>query len=118
MMTFAIPTFWFWFENKNGMIRYSIFIQSDPGYANADKPWENGAKINRYRDEKWTKKGHRLLFGYKFYSLIKRDYVLIRIFKTTTSSLHDSSVDLSEKMKWFKKTDDTLEQNQKVMMQQ
>jgi hypothetical protein len=50
--------------------------------------------------------------------MIKRDYVLIRIFKTTTSSLHDLSVDLSEKMKWFKKTDDTLEQNQKVMMQQ
>jgi len=33
-------------------------------------------------------------------------------------SFHDSCVDLSEKMKWFKKTDDTLEQNQKVMMQQ
>jgi hypothetical protein len=45
-----------WFENKNGMIRDSIFIHSDPGYAKTGKPRENGAKIKRYRDEKWTKK--------------------------------------------------------------
>jgi hypothetical protein len=31
------------------------------------------------------KKGNKSLFGYKFHSMIKRDYVLIRIFKTTTS---------------------------------
>jgi hypothetical protein len=46
--------------------------------------------------------------------VIERDYVLIRKFKIATSSLHDSSVNLSEKLKWFKEIEDTLEQNQKV----
>ena len=64
------------------------------------------------------KKGGKSHFGYKLHSIIDRDYELIRRFKTTTESLYDSQVNLSEKMKWFTETEDTLEQNQKVMMQQ
>ena len=41
----------------------------------------------------------------------------IRKFKTTILQLHDFQVNLSEKMKWFTEIGDTLEQNQKVMMQ-
>ena len=47
--------------------------------------------------EHWTKKSCKSHFGYKLHSIIDRDYELIRRFKTTTSSLHDSQVDLSEK---------------------
>ena len=43
------------------------------------------------------KKGGKSHFGYKLHSIIDRDYELIRRFKTTTTSLHDSHVDLSEK---------------------
>jgi hypothetical protein len=32
-----------------------------------------------------------------FIALIDKDYALIRRFKTTTSSLHDSQIDLSKK---------------------
>ena len=41
---------------KKGKMQDATFIHSDPGYANADKPRENGAKIKRYKEEKWTKK--------------------------------------------------------------
>ena len=41
--------------------------------------------------------------------LIDRDYGLIRRFKTTTSLLHDSQINLSKKMKWFKETECTLD---------
>jgi len=37
------------------------------------------------------------------YNIIDRDYELIRRFKSTTASLYDSDVDLSEKVKWFTK---------------
>jgi hypothetical protein len=50
--------------------------------------------------------------------MVDRDYELIRRFKAKIASFHDSQVDLSEKMKLFAKTEDTLEQNQKVMMRQ
>jgi IS5 family transposase len=41
-----------------------------------------------------------LHFGYKLHSIIDRDYELIIRSKTTTTSLHDFQVDLSEK-KYF-----------------
>jgi IS5 family transposase len=43
------------------------------------------------------KKGGKSHFGSKLHSIIDRNYELIRRFKTTTSSLHDSYVDFSEK---------------------
>ena len=67
------------------MIQDSTFIHSDLGYAKADKPRENNAKIRRSRDGTWTKKGDKSHFGYKLHSIIDRDYELIRKFKTITS---------------------------------
>ncbi len=63
------------------------------------------------------KKNGKSHFRYKVYNIIDRNYELIRRFKTTTASLHDSYANLSEKMKWFTGTKDTLEQNQKIIMQ-
>ena len=103
---------------KKGMIQDAVFIHSDPGHAKANKPQENEAKTRRSKDGIWTKKGGKSHFGYKLHSIIDRDYELIRRFKTTAASVHDSQVDFCQrKMKWFIGTENTLEQNQKVMMQ-
>ena len=64
------------------------------------------------------KKGSDLHFEYKLHSIICRDYELIRIFKTKIASLYDSQVDSSEKNEVVYRDEGTLEQNQKVMMQQ
>lgn len=81
---------------KKGMIQDATFIHSDPGHAKADKPRGDEAKTRRSSDGTWTKKGSKSHFGYKLHSIIDRDYELIRRFKTTTASVHDSQVDLSE----------------------
>ena len=44
-----------------------------------------------------SKKLSKLLLGYKIHSIIEREYVLIRRFKTKTASLNDSYGGLSEK---------------------
>ncbi len=61
--------------------------------------------------------GRKSYFGYKLHSIIagimsqsedpKRPLITYLL-----------SVDLSEKMKWFTEAEDTLEQNQKIMVQQ
>ncbi len=78
------------------MIQDAIFIHSDPGHAKADKPRGDEAKTRRSRDGTWTKKGGKSHFVYKRHNIIDRDYELIRRFKTTTASVHDSYVDLTE----------------------
>ena len=65
------------------MIREATFIHPDTGHAKADKLRENGAKIGR-RCENWIKKNAKLYFGHKLYTIIARDYELIRSFKSTT----------------------------------
>jgi len=82
---------------KKGIIQDATFIHSDPGHAKANKPRGNEAKTRRSKDGTWTKEGGKSHFGYKLHSIIYRDYELIRRFKTTTASVHDSQVDLSEK---------------------
>jgi IS5 family transposase len=77
---------------KTGMIQDATFIYLDPGHAKADKPNENEAKTRRSKDGTWTKKGSKSHFGYKLHGIIDRDYELIRRFKTTIASLHDSQV--------------------------
>ena len=77
---------------KQGMIQDATFIHSDPGHAKADKPRGDEAKTRRSRDGTWTKKGGKSHFGYKLPNIIDRDYELIRRFKTTTASVHDSYV--------------------------
>jgi IS5 family transposase len=81
---------------KKGMIQDATFIHSNPGHAKADKPRGENAKTTRSKDGTWVKKGGKSHFGYKLHTIIDKDYELIRRFGTTTSSVHDSQVDLSE----------------------
>ncbi len=81
---------------KKGMIQDATFIHSTPGHAKADEPRGKEAKTRRSKDGTWTKKGGRSYFGYKLHTIIDKDYELIRRFKTTTASVHDSQIDLSE----------------------
>ena len=78
------------------MIQDATFIHSDPGHAKADKPRGDEAKTRKSRDGTWTKKGGESHFGYKLHNIIDRNYQLISRFKTTTASIHDSYVDLTE----------------------
>ncbi len=81
---------------KKGMIQDATFIHSNPGHAKADEPRGKEAKTRRSKDGTWTKKGDKSFFGYKLHTIIDKDYELIRRFKTTTASVHDSQIDLSE----------------------
>ncbi|WP_407354946.1 IS5 family transposase [Methanolobus sp. WCC5] len=81
---------------KQGMIQDATFIHSNPGHAKADEPRGKDAKTTRSKDGTWAKKGGKSHFGYKLHTIIDKDYELIRRFETTTASVHDSQVDLSE----------------------
>ncbi|AFV22246.1 transposase [Methanolobus psychrophilus R15] len=81
---------------KKGMIQDATFIHSNPGHAKADEPRGKDAKTARSKDGTWAKKGGKSHFGYKLHTIIDKEYELIRRFETTTASVHDSQVDLSE----------------------
>lgn len=82
---------------KRGTIQDASFITSDPGHAKADKPRGDDAKTRRSRDGTWARKGNKSEFGYKLHSLIEKEYQFVRRFDTSTASLHDSQIDLSQK---------------------
>jgi IS5 family transposase len=82
---------------KRGTIQDASIITSDPGHAPADKPRGDAAKTRRSRDGSWLKKGTKSEFGYKLHSLIDKEYQFIRRIDTTTASVHDSQIDLSQK---------------------
>ena len=82
---------------KRGTIQDASFITSDPGHAPADKPRGDVAMTRRSCDGTWVKKGTKSEFGYKLHSLIDKEYQFIRRFDTSTASLHDSQIDLSQK---------------------
>ncbi|WML67889.1 MAG: hypothetical protein METHP_01457 [Methanoregula sp. SKADARSKE-2] len=82
---------------KRGTIQDASIITADPGHAPADKPRGDVAKTRRSRDGSWTKKGKKSEFGYKLHSLIDKECQFIRRFGTTTASVHDSQIDLSQK---------------------
>ena len=97
----------------------SQFYQFKSWNAKKAKPRENKAKTRRLRDETCTKKGSKSHFGYKVHRIIDRNYELIRRFKTTIASFYDSYVDLSEQNEMvYRGAEDTLEQNQKIIIQQ
>jgi len=73
------------------------FITSDPGHARADTPRGDQVQTRRSRDVTWMKKGSKSYFGYKLHILQDKDHQLIRRIATTTASLHDSRIALSEK---------------------
>jgi len=81
---------------KRGMIQDATFILSDPGHAKSDKPRGDEAKTRRSKDGTWAKKGQKSHFGYKLHTIVDKETQLIRRFVTTTASLHDSQIDLSE----------------------
>lgn len=83
---------------REGMIQDATFIHSDPGHTSSDTPRGGGeAKTRRSKDGTWTKKGGKPHFGYKLHAIMDGgDYDLIRSISTTTASVHDSQVDLSE----------------------
>jgi IS5 family transposase len=80
---------------KKGVIQDATFITSDAGHAKADKPRGDEAKTRRSRDGTWTKKNSKSYFGYKLHSKSDVDYGLVRDIETTTASLHDNQVDLT-----------------------
>ena len=82
---------------KRGTIQDASFITSDPGHAPADKPRGDAAKTRRSRDGTWARKGTKSEFGYKLHSLIDKEFQFVRRFDTSTASLHDSQIDLSQK---------------------
>lgn len=82
---------------RRGTIQDATFITSDPGHAPSEKPRGNAAKTRRSRDGSWAKKGKKTEFGYKLHSLIDREFQFIRRIDTSTASLHDSQIDLSQK---------------------
>ena len=84
-------------EIKQGMIQDATFIHSNPGHARADKPRGKEAKTRRSKDGTWVTKNGKSHYGYKFHTIIDKEHELIRRYETTTASLHDSQVDLSEK---------------------
>ena len=82
---------------KRGTIQDASIITSDPGHAPADKARGDAAKTRRSQDGSWVKKGNKSQFGYKLHSIIDKEHQFIRRFDTTTASVHDSQVDLSQK---------------------
>ena len=82
---------------KRGTIQDATIITSDPGHAPSDKPRGDAAKTRRNQDGSWVKKGNKSQFGYKLHSIIDKEHQFIRRFDTTTASVHDSQVDLSQK---------------------
>jgi len=81
---------------RKGVVQDATFITADPGHAKADKPRGEEAQTRRSRDGSWTKKGSKSFFGYKLHTKSDVDLGLIRDLETTTASVHDSRVDLSE----------------------
>ena len=80
---------------NKGVIQDATFITADPGHARADKPRGDEAQTRRSRDGTWAKKNSKSYFGYKLHSKMDTEHGMIRDIETTTASVHDSQVDLS-----------------------
>ena len=81
---------------KKGVLQDATFITADSGHAKVDEPRGDDAKTRRSKDGTWVKKGGKSHFGYKLHTKSDTDFQLIRELETTTASVHDSQVDLSE----------------------
>jgi len=100
---------------RKGVIQDATFITSDPG--SSDKSRDDG-KTRRNKEGTWTKKNSKSYFGFKLHLKTDVDYELIREFETTTASVHDSQIDLSEEGEVVYKDKGYFGLNQGVMMQQ
>lgn len=70
------------------------------------KPRGEGANTRRSRDGTGAKKGNEFHFGYKLHQKTDLDYNLIRDIETSTASLHDSRIDLPERVRLFSGIED------------
>ena len=81
---------------KEGVIQDATFITADPGHQKVDEPRGPQAKTRRNKDGTWTKKGGKSHYGYKLHTKMDQEHSLIRQLETTTASVHDSQIDLSQ----------------------
>jgi transposase, IS5 family len=86
---------------RKGVIQDATFITADPGHTSADTPRGDEAKTRRNKECTWTKKGTKSYFGFKLHTKEDCDVGLIRSLQTTTASVHDSQIDLSEEGEGF-----------------
>ena len=84
------------YEIIRGVMQDATFITADPGHAKADKPRGEEAQTRRSKEGTWSKKGNHSYFGFKMHTLVDKENQFIRSVATSTASLHDSQVDLSE----------------------
>jgi len=81
---------------KKGVIQDASIITAEPGKSKGERSRGEEAKTRRSKDGTWTKKGKKSYFGYKVPTKMDYEHSLIRDIKTTTASVHDSQVDLSQ----------------------
>jgi len=81
---------------KKGVIQDASIITAEPGKSKGQRSRGEEAKTRRSKDGTWTKKGKKSYFGYKVHTKMDYEHSLIRDVKTTTASVHDSQVDLSQ----------------------
>jgi len=84
------------FGIHRGVIQDATFITTDPGHAKKDKPRGDEALTRRSKEGTWSKKGNNSYFGYKMHTLVDKEFMIIREVGTSTASLHDSQIDLTE----------------------
>lgn len=84
------------FGIHRGVIQDATFITTDPGHAKKDKPRGDEALTRRSKEGTWSKKGNNSHFGYKMHTLVDKEFMIIREVGTSTASLHDSQIDLTE----------------------
>ena len=84
------------FGIHRGVIQDATFITTDPGHAKKDKPRGGEALTRRSKEGTWSKKGNNSHFGYKMHTLVDKEFMIIREVGTSTASLHDSQIDLTE----------------------
>jgi IS5 family transposase len=83
-------------EVRKGVIQDASIIPAESGKSKGERSRGEEAKTRRSKDGTWTKKGKKSYFGYKVHTKMDYEHSLIRDVKTTTASVHDSQVDLSQ----------------------
>jgi IS5 family transposase len=84
-------------DPKKIVAQDSTFITADPGHASMEEQRGNTAMTRRSKDGTWAMKLKKSYFGFKLHVKTDLSHGLIRAFRTTTASVHDSQVDLSRR---------------------
>ena len=79
---------------RKGVAQDASFIEADPGPSG--KPRGDETATRRSRDGDWAKRLKESFFGFKLHVKTDLDLGLIRAVETSSASVHDSRVDLSE----------------------